>query len=504
MLPCPFTAWRLRSDETGNDGFSVEQAPNAKMEDVVKRMDEHTSEDKVLERAIFVKSENVRVFNNESSAWAVDLQGGKTLLFTPLDKAVYMACNGLDNGAQIANQLGLNMAHLYRILEKLFRVGFIKGTGNAAKAFNKQNSVICSISIEKEAPIIVFEASELEEENTEEKIKIWLQKGYSSLVNVDTESCSSEDLRPVFYFKNVKWVRHSELIDDLLEQWQQYYSEESEAKNINEGTAFAPFCVVFDSEELPRGSDFVNYCQGCASASRLCTWDRLSALGKLWCRLHTLNAEIIWRFPFEVLLEKEASAFSDCFKEEPIAAPRLAEAAEIAAMLLDTARKNFGLPESCCGRFPLSGISILPVVKIDNAEYLERVWPIFTQSNCSAFGFCLEENLLEAKSTDLENALLKGLDLCFNNGHINKAITIFPLTRWLHDLLGKIPRREDRQTTLRSSKPTWLKNKCYRCVNWHFCACSVFTPSLPCHFMSTWAPLLLRKAAEADSENIKD
>ena len=456
-------------------------------------------------QCIFVKSETVRIFNPADSTLAVELNSGKSLLFTPLEKAIYMACNGLDNCALIIDKLGLNRDYGYQIFEKLFQSGFIKVTKRAIAshlAFPELGAHN-SASIDNCGVEVTFDAAELTDDCWEEAQETWFKKGCAYFCQFASAEASVGEAKPLFRFKHVSWSKHSEFIDNLLECWQQDCScQVSENSNIEKFNH--QFQIILETEEIPKGADFVNYCQGCASASRLCTWDRLSALGKLWCKLHTLNATIIWRFPFDVLLDKRNSAFSACFREKPIVAPRLAEAAEIAAMLFDTAGKNFGLPKGHCGCFPMAGISILPVVQIEVAEQLEQIWPLFTQSGCSAFGFSLAEELLIESSAKLENALIKGLEFCFSDSRFHTNLTVFPFTRWLQDLEGYVPRCESGQAALqRCQGRAWLKNKCRRCLNWHFCASSNSSyPPLPCKFISKWAPEFLCRTVKAYTSEV--
>lgn len=459
-----------------------------------------------LSQCIFAKSETVRIFNYADYALAVELNSGKSLLFTPIEKAIYMACNGLDNCALIIDKLSLNCDCGYQIFEELFRSGFIK----VAIRATANNLVLPEPGTYNYALVdncgaeVTFNAAELTDDCWEEVQETWFKRGCSYFYQLASAENSLGEAKPLFRFQHISWSKHSEVIDNLLERWQQDCNSQVGENSDTEKVA-PQFYIILETEEIPKGADFVNYCQGCASASRLCTWDRLSALGKLWCKLHTLNAKIIWRFSFDTLLDKESSAFSDCFREKPIVAPRLAEAAEVAAMLFDTAGKNFGLPKGYCGRFPMAGISILPIVQIEVAEQLEQIWPLFIQSGCSAFGFSLAEELLIESSEQLENALIKGLEFCFSGDCWLKNLTVFPFTRWLQDLEGYIPRCESVQATLqRCQGRAWLKNKCRRCLNWHFCASSnSYYPPLPCTFISKWAPEFLCRAVKAHTSETK-
>ncbi len=451
-----------------------------------------------LEQSVFVKSENVRIFKYADTALAVELDSGRRSLFTPWKKAVYMACNGLDNCVQIIEKLGLDFKCGCELLEDLLQSGFIKVAGvSGSKSDIRASSTYLDPMEFCFSSRVTFDAAELSEYCSDDEQKKWFDRGWAQLDKFASTDLSAQRTKPLFYLKNIVWGKHGQFIDSLLEQWQQSCSCEQIKNEFRSDTAL--FSIVLDSKELPKGADFVNYCQGCASSSRLCTWDRLSTLGKLWCRLHILNAEIIWRFPFSKLLEKEASAFSGCFREKPIIAPRLDEAAEVATMLFDTARKNFGLSEGHCGYFPMVGISVLPVVYIEETEQLEKIWSLFVQSGCSAFGFSLADWLLEANSAELDNALLKGLELSMTDYKLNKNLTIFPFTRWLQDLRGEIPRSESMQIVLQNCQGrSWLKNKCRRCPNWHFCAYSEPKPSLPCRFISAWASQVMLRMALKD------
>ncbi len=458
-----------------------------------------------LEQTIFIKSENVRIFNSGNSTLAIELNSGKSQIFNSWEKNLYMACNGLDNCAQIIEKLGLDFNYGCQLFEELWQSGFIKIVGKATVTLASSESEVCNCVLEENlCSEAIFDAAELRDDCLEDAEEAWFERGCAYFCKFALKEASESKAIPLFYFKHISWKKHSEFMDNLLERWLQECDCEPDV-NRDKKDFLPSFNIVLDTEEIPKGADFVNYCQGCASASRLCTWDRLSSLGKLWCKLHLLNAEIIWRFPFDELLDKGSSAFSACFTEKPIAAPRLAEAAEVAAMLFDTARKQFGLPKGCCGHFPMVGISILPIVQIVGVKQLQRVWLLFEQSGCSAFGFNLAEELWQEKSAELESALVEGLKLCFTVGGLNKNLTIFPFTRWLQDLQGKIPRYESRSKALqRCQGRSWFKNKCRRCPNWHFCTDSNYShPPLPCHFMSNWAPELLRRIAEAQAANKK-
>lgn len=454
-----------------------------------------------LAQSIFIKSENVRIFNSDDSTLAIELNSGKSQIFDPWEKNLYMACNGLDNCAQIIDNLGLDLNHGYRLFEELWQNGFIKVVGQAAVTLNNSGSDICDCAPEEKLPSeVIFDAAELRDDCLEDAEEVWFKRGCVHFGNSDSIEVSGAKFAPLFYFKHISWRKHSEFIDNLLEKWLQECDCEL-GVNRDKKDFLPSFNIVLDTEEIPKGAGFVNYCQGCASASRLCTWDRLSALGKLWCKLHVLNAEIIWRFPFDKLLDNRSSAFSACFTEKPIAAPRLSEAAEVAAMLFDTSGKIYNLPKGCCGHFPMIGISILPVVQIVNAEQLQQIWPLFQQSGYSAFGFTLAEKLLQENSAELESALVEGSKLCSTVD----GLTIFPFTRWLQDLQGTIPRYESRQKALqRCQGRPWFKNKCRRCPNWHFCTDSNHSqPPLPCSFMSNWAPEFLRRIVKAQAANKK-
>ncbi|MGM9999213.1 MAG: hypothetical protein ACI38Q_07480 [Candidatus Bruticola sp.] len=462
----------------------------------------HSSEkivDEELDRAVFVKADHVRVFK-ENSVWAIDLESGSVMNFTDLGKSLYMACNGLDNVQEIGRCLGISTENARCLFLEMMRAGFIKIAGNVVSV--KESAAGTGVNCSFGTDTCVFDARELEENvrplnEIEQK---WRDRGYAFLKHLgNTAHVPTESRRPIFYFRNWDWYKHSQILSNLLSVWMEIVGLSDEAlPSMNK--VVAPFKVVIESAVLPKASQFVDICRGCASEELLCNWERLTDLGLLWCRLHLLSAHILWSVSPADIKQGNTSAFAKCFKFEPVKLPGLAAAAEISSMLLDTAIKHFALPSGYCGSFPIAGISVMPVVCCSHEGELKEIAENLAEVSCCTWGFSLNDSLLSASPAWLEKELDELLLLCFNSNGLSQNTEIFPLTRWLKDILGYVDRCESLETVLNRKKAEpWFKNKCRRCPNWHFCASSFGHPSLPCSWLTRQSLQILRRVADLPS-----
>ncbi|MGM9991665.1 MAG: hypothetical protein ACI376_02305 [Candidatus Bruticola sp.] len=460
----------------------------------MKHIDEKIVKDE-LDRAVFLKAEHVRVFKDES-VWAIELESGSVMSFTNLGKALYMACNGLDNGLEIGRRLGIEATTVRSLLSEMILAGFIKIAGSVRTVRDRAINIDENMQIS--AGLCIFDATDLEKQaygSIREAAQIWYDRGHAFIKTFcHSDHNSREGGKPIFYFRNWDWSKHSRFLNDLISSWQQSVGL-SDDKLPGMNKIKMPFYIVIESAYLPKVSNFIDGLRSSSSQELLCNWKRFSDLGRLWCRLHLWNTCILWIASLADLKQTGTSAFSEYFHNEPQPAPGLAAAAEISSMLLDTTMRNFSLSPGYCGSFPIAGISVMPIVRCSQEGELKAVAEVMSEANCCAWGFSLSESLLLDSPIWLDNELDELLQLCFDcEGLQKKNVEIFPLTRWIDDLLGFIKRSEGLEHALNKRKTEiWFKNKCRRCPNWHFCFSSLEHPPLPCSWLSRKVIQILRR-----------